>query len=236
MWPLIGLLGYWVSTMPVWDKIEQLADQFEQIIAETADTVQGVGGDYSDWHNMLYSSVRYRRAHIEIVDKRDSHGMYILHTTIFPHFNDPSPIFGFDAVCGKNKITGAFHDFSVSGDPDSFMCNWFKDIVGGLAWNKPRALPEWAQQIFSPAMVAAGNLREDAEIDQLCDLAKTTLDYYLANVGMNQQSLADYHMAQNRYCHWQKQNPQVVRSMVAMGIPEATIKKFVGEVLFPEVV
>jgi hypothetical protein len=222
--------------MPVWDKIEQLADHFEYTIARTADAVHGVGGDYSDWHNTLYSSPRYRRAHIEIVDKRESHGMYILHTTIFPHFNDPSPIFGFDAVCGENKITGAFHDFSSSGDPDSSMYRWFKDTVNGLEWNKPRALPEWAQQIFSPAMVAAGNLREDEEIDQLCALAKNTLDYYLANVGKAQESLADYHMAQNRYCYWQKKNPQVIRSMVAMGVPEPTMNRFVNEVLFPEVV
>jgi hypothetical protein len=41
-------------------------------------------------------------------------------------------------------------------------------------------------------------------------------------------------MAQDRYCHYQKQNPQVVKSMVAMGVPESTIKQFVREVLFPE--
>jgi hypothetical protein len=43
-------------------------------------------------------------------------------------------------------------------------------------------------------------------------------------------------MAQNRYCHWQKQNPHVIRSMVAMGVPEHRMKRFVSEVLFPEVV
>jgi hypothetical protein len=84
-------------------------------------------------------------------------------------------------------------------------------------------------------MVAAGNLREEVEVNQLCNLAKETLDYYLKNVGKAQQDVADYHMAQNRYCHYQKQNPQVVRSMVAMGIEEVKIKRFVEEVLFPEI-
>jgi hypothetical protein len=83
-------------------------------------------------------------------------------------------------------------------------------------------------------MVAAGNLQDEAEIDQLCTTAKTTLDFYLKNVGIEQQSGADYHMAQNRYCHWQKQNPHVVKSMISMGIPETTMKKFVQEILFPE--
>jgi len=84
-------------------------------------------------------------------------------------------------------------------------------------------------------MVAAGNLQEETEVDQLCEIAKTTLDFYLSKVGHDQQSGADYHMAQNRYCHWQKQNPHVIRSMVSMGVPELVMKRFVDTVLFPEV-
>lgn len=232
---MIGQYVYWASTMPAWDKIEALAGYFEQALANSADTITHASEDY-DWHNTLYSGARYRRAHIEIVDKRESHGVYILHTTVFPHLNDPSPIFGFDAVCGKNKITGAFHDFSNGGDPTSFMWLWFNAQVNGLEWNKPRDLPEWARMIFSPAMIAAGNLQEEAEIDQLCEIAKTTLDFYLSKVGHDQQDVADFHMAQNRYCHWQKQNPHVIRSMVSMGVPEDVMKRFVSEVLFPEVV
>jgi hypothetical protein len=55
-------------------------------------------------------------------------------------------------------------------------------------------------------------------------------------VGVDQQSGADYHMAQNKYCHWQKQNPHVVRSMVSMGVDEVKMKRFVEKVLFPEIV
>jgi hypothetical protein len=84
-------------------------------------------------------------------------------------------------------------------------------------------------------MVAAGNLQEESEIDQLCDIAKTTLDFYLNNVGFAQQDVASFEMAQNRYCHYQKQNPHVVRSMVSMGIDETKMKRFVNEVLFPEI-
>jgi hypothetical protein len=218
----------------VWDKIEALANHFTEIFDHSGELISQDVSDY-EWHNSLWSSPRYRRAHVEIVDKRESHGMYILHTTVFPHTNDSSPIFGFDAVCGKNKITGAFHDFSSAGDPESFMYLWFKAQVNALEWNKPRELPEWAQQIFSPAMVAAGNLREEDEIEQLCNLARTTLDFYIKNVGIEQQSGFDFHQAQNRYCYYQKQNPQVVRSMVAMGIEEEKIKRFVQEVLFPEI-
>ena len=220
----------------VWDKVNKLAADITEKFNATGNVINGSSEDQYGWHNTLWSSNSYRRAHVEIVDFRETYKIYILHVTVFPHFNDPSPIYGFDAVCGPNKITGAFHDFSHAGDPTSFMYLWFKAQVHGLKWNKPRKLPEWAQAIFSPAIVAAGNLREEAEIDQLCATAITTLDFYLNNVGKEQQDVASFHMAQNRYCHYQKQNPQVIRSMISMGIPEDKIKKFVSEVLFPEVV
>ena len=221
--------------MPVWDKIEELARNFEQQFNNTGELLESELNHEYDWHNLLWSSPRYRRAHVEVVDKRDTHNIFILHTTVFPHCNDSSPIFGFDAVCGPNKITGAFHDFSNGGEPYHPMYNWFKNKVHDLAWNKPRDLPEWAQQIFSPAMVAVGNLQEETEIDQLCLTAKNALDFYLKNVGYSQESGFDFHMAQNRYCYWQKKNPHVIRSMVAMGIEESVIKRFVDKVLFPEI-
>lgn len=218
----------------VWDKISKLANDITEKFNATGEADQRLLEDQYGWHNTLWTSNRYRRAHVEIVDFRETYKIYILHVTVFPHFNDPSPIYGFDAVCGPNKITGAFHDFSHAGDPKSFMYLWFKAKVNGLEWNKPRALPDWAQQIFSPAMVAAGNLQDESEIDQLCDTALTTLDFYLNNVGKEQQDVADYHMAQNRYCHYQKQNPHVINSMISMGVPEPKMKQFVREILFPE--
>jgi len=218
----------------VWNKIEELAKKFEDKFNATGELITG-NLDY-EWHNQLWSSPRYRRAHIEIVDNRESHNIYILHCTVFPHFNDSSPIFGFDAVCGPNKITGAFCDYSSAGDSTHPMMRWFANEGLYYNWEKNRNLPEWASSIFSPAMVAAGNVRIGEELDNLCELALRTLDYYLKNVGNTQQDLADYHMAQNRYCHYQKQNPHVIKSMVSMGVEESIMKRFVSEVLFPEVV
>jgi hypothetical protein len=219
----------------VWTRIEALAKHFEARFDATGERVGDDLNDEYEWHNQLWSSPAYRRAHLEIVDHRESHKIYIVHCTVFPHLNDPSPIWGFDAVCGPNKITGAFHDFSIIGDPKSFMYLWFEAKVNGLEWNKPRELPEWAKRIFSPSMVAAGNLQELSEIDQLCATATSTLDFYLDKVGSDQQDVAVYQREQNNYCYWQKQNPHVVRSMVGMGIDETKVKRFVQEVLFPEI-
>jgi len=216
----------------LWDKIEKLAQHIEMRFDDTGFLID-TPHNY-DWYNKIYESQRFRRAHIEIVDNRDTHKLYILHCTIFPHINSPSPIWGFDAVCGPNKITGAFHDFSWAGGC-SEMEVWFADRVKNIAWNKPRELPEWAQKIFSTSMVAAGNVQVGEELDSLVELAKDTLEYYLLHVGLNNQPGTDNTEHQNRYCYWQKQNPHVVRSMVAMGVEENTMKKFVEEVLFPEI-
>ena len=219
----------------VWGRISHLAEQFNHLLAKSGDPQVVNNPDY-DWDNVIYKSNRYRRAHVEVVDRRDTHKIYILHCTVFPHYNDPSPVFGFDAVCGPNKITGAFLDYSAAGDRDHPMMRWFAKQTCDLAWNKPRELPEWARAIFSPAMVAAGNVNTEAELDLLCDLALQTFNYYLSTVGHGQESGSDYHMAQNRYCRYQKQNPHVVRSMVAMDIPEPVITEFVENILFPETV
>jgi hypothetical protein len=221
-------------TSLVWNKIISLAEQIENKFSQSG--IRKIENESKyNWYNSIYASDRYRRAHIEIVDKRETHKIYILHSTVFPHFNDPSPIWGFDVICGANKITGAFHDFSFAGQHNHPMYTWFQNEVQNLEWNKKRQLPPWAQAIFSSSMIAAGNLQEEKEIDQLTTIALTSLDFYLKNVGLTQESGADYHMAQNRYCNYQKQNPQVINSMVSMGIEKDVIESFIHEVLFPEI-
>jgi hypothetical protein len=181
-----------------------------------------------------FSSLRYRRAHISIVDARETKKLYLLHVTVFPHLNDPSPIFGFDIVCGPTKVSGAFHDFSWAGDKTSPMYLWFKAKVAGLEWNKPRELPEWGKQIFSPVMVAIGAVGEQ-ELDEFIRIGLETLEFYLANVGIEQQDVATFEMAQNRYCHYQKQNPRTPASLVHLGLTEEEVSDFIANRLFPEV-
>jgi len=183
--------------------------------------------------DLVFESNRYRRAHVSIVDARETKKLWLLHTTVFPHANDPSPIFGFDIVCGPTKVSGAFHDFSAAGERNHPMLAWFADQTKMLEWNKKRELPEWAKNIFSSSMVAIGAVGSE-ELDDFVSLGLKTLDYYLENVGNTQESLADYHMAQNRYCHYQKQNPHTPRVLINLGFTEQQAKDFVEQQLFPE--
>ena len=216
----------------VWESMKNCAATMQAMMESAGRRDNDLSLSQYDWENHIYRSDRYRRGHVEVVDKRDTHGIYILHATVFPHTDDCAPIWGFDAVCGKNKITGAFHDFSLVTD-NHYMWDWFQNEVKDIEWNRPRTLPEWAQQIFSPAMVAAGNINSEDELATLIDLGIKTLDYYLNNVG-DRIIGQDYTEQQNYYCYHQKRNPHVCKSMIAMGVSEPIIHKFVEEVLFPE--
>jgi hypothetical protein len=186
-------------------------------------------------NDVVYKSLRYRRAHICTVDARETKKLYLMHCTIMPHFNDNSPIYGFDLVAGPTKVSGAFLDFSSAGDPNHSMMKWFADRTNGLEWNKPRALPEWAQAIFSPSFVAIGAVGAE-ELDACIQVGLDTLKYYLENVGKSQQDLADFHMAQNRYCQYQKMNPRTPSSLQHLGFTEQEATDFVAKSLFPEIV
>ena len=218
----------------IFEKSIACGKEIEKLFRNTGDLVEVNIDERLGLTDLVFSSYSYRRAHISIVDARESKKLWMLHATVFPHCNDPSPIYGFDIVAGTNKVSGAVHDFSLAGDKTSPMWLWFNATTAGLEWNKKRELPEWAKQIFSPAMVAIGAVGEE-ELDEFVKIGLSSLEFYLINVGLGQQDIADYHMAQNRYCHYQKQNPHTPRVLVNLGFTEQESKDFVEKMLFPEI-
>jgi len=183
------------------------------------------------WKNYVWTSKNFRRAHIEIVDASATKKMWVMHMCIFPHYPCPDPIFGFDIVCGQNKITGAFHDFSKV--EDSFLYEWYQTKMAKLNWSKPRQLPEWALEIFSPNMLAAGNIQTQEEFDQLKDNVIDNLNFYLYNVGVPYAD-KDYSEKHNHYCRFQKKNPHTPAMMVNFGVDKDTFMNFMDDVLFQE--
>lgn len=183
------------------------------------------------WENYVWKSNSFRRAHIEIVDATKDKKMWVMHMCIFPHYNDPSPIFGFDIVCGKNKITGAFHDFSKV--EDCYLYKTYLNKMSTLNWSKPRELPDWAKQIFSPQMLAAGNIQTQEEFDQLANTVIDNLRIYLYNVGVRYAS-NDYTEQHNHYCKYQKMNPHTPAMMINFGVDKDVFMKFMDDVLFQE--
>ena len=84
-------------------------------------------------------------------------------------------------------------------------------------------------------MVAAGNVQNEEELEQIVAMAKTTLAHYLEAVGETNNTTTDTTEAQNYYAHNQKQNPHTPRVMASLGLNEEDVAVFIQECLFPEI-
>lgn len=222
----------------VWDKLIEIQVLLEESFEKTGVETFEPGMDRFNqpgWVNRVWSSDKYRRAHIDVVDARLTKGLWMMHCCIFPHTNNPAPIYGFDVIAGKNKITGCFHDYSPAGDANHPMIGWFGEEVEKLEWRKQRELPDWAQRIFTKHMVAAGNVQEEDELEQIFNLAKTTIAHYLGTVAETNNTAADTTFEQNYYAQNQKQNPHTPRVMVSLGLSEDDVQVFIQDCLFPEI-
>jgi phycocyanobilin:ferredoxin oxidoreductase len=223
---------------PVWDTLIAIEEYLEDRFNATGNPVDEPGMDRFNqpgWINRVWTSDQYRRAHIDVVDARDTRGLWMMHCCIFPHTHNSAPIFGFDVIAGRNKITGCFIDYSPAGDREHPMIDRFGREVGRYEWNKKRKLPDWADRIFSQHMVAAGNVSGQDELAQLAGLARVLVDHYLDCVGQTNNTALNTSDAQNYYCLNQKSNPHTPKVMVSLGLSEEDVRFFIQDCLFPEI-
>ena len=222
----------------VWNSLIEIQKLLEKRFSETGIETFEPGMDRFNqpgWVNRVWCSEHYRRAHIDVVDARSSKGLWMMHCCIFPHIHNSAPIFGFDVIAGKNKITGCFIDYSPTSDRNHPMIEYFAEEVSRYEWIRKRDLPEWAQRIFSPHMVAAGNVQEESELSQISSLANILVNHYLEAVGETNNKVADTTFEQNYYAQNQKQNPHTPRVMTSLGLNEEDVKLFIQKCLFPEI-
>ena len=225
----------------IWNKLIDCKDDIIAIFDEQATEIQEDGLDYfnrpdSGWINRVWANNNVRRAHIDVVDARDSKGLWMMHVCIFPTLDNPAPIYGFDVIAGKNKMTGAFHDFSPSADPDHPMIQGYYESVEHFVPEKQRELPEWARNIFTEKMLAAGNVKTDEEATEIIQIALSNLHAYFEEVGETKGEGAPDLVAacQNYYCENQQQNPHTANVMKSLGLPEADVDRFCTDMLFPK--
>lgn len=222
----------------VWDTLIEIQHLLERSFDETGTETFEPGMDRFNqpgWVNRVWTSEHYRRAHIDVVDARDTKGLWMMHCCVFPHTHNPAPIFGFDVIAGKNKITGCFIDYSPGGDANHPMIEYFADEVGRYEWNKSRKLPDWAERIFSKHMVAAGNVSDEAELRQIASLASILVNHYTECVGETNSTAENTTESQNYYAQNQKQNPHTPKVMASLGLDEEDVRVFIQECLFPEI-
>jgi phycocyanobilin:ferredoxin oxidoreductase len=228
----------------IWDKLIECQNSIIDVFDKYGEEVDELGMDkynQGNWVNRVWTGKGFRRAHIDVVDARDTKGLWMMHCCVFPHIHNNSPIYGFDVVAGKNKMTGAFHDFSPSSNTEHELIDWYKQEVEDFIPSKQRELPDWAQRIFTDKMLAAGNVKTDEEAQSIIDLAVANLDVYLSELPRYNESASDSEdviavkEAQNYYAQNQKQNPHTPRVMVSLGLDEDDVKDFIEHHLFPEI-
>ena len=225
----------------IFSKLQSLAEDFKTILNQHS--FRKDEHHPFPWDNLIYESAFVRRAHLDIVDRIESKKLFMMHLCVFPKVTSPAPIYGFDIIAGPNKVTGAFLDFSPTGDPEHPLCEWFNNEVRVHNWSRERELPGWAKPIFSKCIVAAGNIQSEFELDDVIDLAKSSLLRHLDGLMTqsnlhsyeDKQRLFDFTAEQNRYCINQKQNPHTPRVMASLGFEPKMIEEFIQNCLFPEV-
>lgn len=222
----------------VWPRLLDIQDLFITKLDQTGEEIKEPGMDRFNqpgWINKVWGSRKYRRAHIDVVDARQSKGLWMMHCCIFPHVDNSAPIFGYDVIAGKNKITGCFHDFSKTDDPNHPLIDWFGNEVSKLKWTKKRELPDWANRIFSEHMIAAGNIQNEDELNQIFNMIEKNLNHYLNYIDESAGFTYNNAEEQNYYCENQKQNPHTPKVMASLGLNEDDIKIFIQDCLFPEI-
>ena len=226
----------------IWEKLIDCKNEIISVFDEKAEEFDEPGlahfnTDDGGWINRVWRNDSIRRAHIDVVDARKTKGLWMMHVCIFPTLDNPAPIYGFDVISGKNKMTGAFHDFSPSADPDHPMIQGYYESVEHFIPEKQRELPEWARNIFTGKMLAAGNVKTDEEATEIIRIAVDNLRAYFDEVGETKgegdpslvQACQDY------YCDNQQKNPHTPNVMKSLGLPEEDVDTFCKDMLFPKI-
>lgn len=218
------------------DTLHKIQDLFELNLNETGERVidpVSLPFSHPGWTNTSWISPLYKKANINLIDARESKGLWMMHCCIFPHNHNNSPIFGFDIFAGKNKITGCFHDFSPVSQ-DHPLLYWFKNYSSELIWNKKRDMPAWASRIFSDSIIAAGNIQDHYEIDQIYSVIEHTLPFYLSSLAAFNYSQDESNERHIFYCEQQKQNPHNSRVLMSLGLSNQDALRYISDCLFKE--
>lgn len=212
----------------MWDRFIDLSAMLTRVFVDQA----GESAIYKEWHdghqNCFWKNDRLDMGHISIVDLREEKSIWMMHVNAYARDTHPMPIYGFDVVCGPKKLTGCFHDLSPT-------C--VEMDVEGFEESKRRELPDWALEIFSPGMIAAGNVTEVDEAERLVELGVVNLQRWFERLNgdhaVDGHSMQRHALAKKKYCENQLKNPHSFRVMESLGFPADYLTDFKTNYQFP---
>lgn len=206
-----------------------LADTFDRYGTEDK-TPEMAFFNKPGWSNRQWTGLHFRSAQINSVITEN---IYMMHSCVYPQYNSSAPIFGFDVFAGKTKITGVFHDFSPTLDHNNPMISWFEQQVVNTQWDKTRTLPDWALAIFSPNIVAVGNLSDGPELNAVIELVNNSVGYYFNNLQLYHNKHINNIVFQKYYCEKQKENPHNAPVLRRLGLSVEQVNQYIDTCLFP---
>jgi phycocyanobilin:ferredoxin oxidoreductase len=199
--------------------LEKLADSYDTQFRNVKNVIEVPTKDYG-WTNHRYTSPIFRMAHVEkFVQERFA----VVHVCVFPHVNDPSPIYGFDVIAGEQKATGLFFDLSPTVQPTEPFTD--------LKVDRPRERPEWGD-IFSEHWIACRPTIEEFYV--IAHEALLVLDNYMLTLHQTRANIDLVVQGQNRYCQQQKRNTHTAAALKRI-IGDELTQEFMDTVLFPEI-
>jgi len=224
----------------LWKKLHEFSHSLETIIHhglgdcdEFTVTYDNTVVENGIHKNVMFQSEKLDLGHISIIDMREKRGMWMMHFACFADGDYPMPIFGFDIICGKNKVTGCFHDVSPVGVKSQAEQD-FRENVKEYVPERTRELPPWAKEIFSDSMLVQGVTKNEDDIDNLTRIGLANLTSWISELSSRDemQNCMTYRNALSKYCYNQLQNTNSKNVMISLGLEESYVDKF-KRVQFP---
>jgi hypothetical protein len=221
---------------PVHRELLMTADTMSRMLTGFTSRVHADGLDPEPpWRSEVRNGRLVLRSDLELVDRMADRGVATLHVCAHPHHNDPYPIFGFDVVAGRESAAAVFLDLSPTTPGQRRVVSRFSHAAKRLGRNSRGAdLPGWAQEIFSPGILAVRGL-DQGSLRAACELAVSTLGEWVSGLtgrdGEPDNTIVEAH---RRYALRQRENTRTARSLVALGNDPDYVDRFITTRLFPE--
>jgi len=186
----------------------------------------------SEWVNLKFETDSIRYGHLEYF-KSNNDKVEVIHSTCYPQFNVPLPIFGFDVIALNKKITGIFCDVTPSPHDHPILRSILSSYYNAHK-NSIRTLPEWAE-FFSPQFLAVSPAEDSwVNISEQCEnLFEKYLIYSERITSRLDKKESSLHKeGQNNYSRQQQKNTKTMKALSAY-IGEEAARAFVEKVLFP---
>jgi hypothetical protein len=211
----------------LWSEFVKLKNEMTRVFTFHCDSPRIDHREDLGHYNWYWKNEYLEHGHITIVDKTEEKGLWLLHVNAYSRPEYPMPIYGFDVICSKNKVTGCFHDLSPTGYNDIPMQEY--------PLSKERSLPDWAKEIFSDGMIAAGNVVDEEESAGLIEMGADNLHtwFYVASALEPIKPSRAYAHARSKYCQNQLLNPHSFAVMLKLGFPEDYLRNFKTNYQYP---